>query len=67
METEAARLDHGADGGLGRGAVRAQLGHPDTALRWVGWPASLHVLDVDILIYRIMRLFHGDECQGGKK
>ena len=63
METEAARLDHGADGGLGRGAVRAQLGHRDTALRWVG----LHVLDVDIMIYRIMRLLHGDECRGGKK
>ena len=25
------------------------------------------VLDVDILIYRIMRLLHGDQCQGGKK
>ena len=66
METEAARLDHGADGGLGRGAVRAQLGHRDTALRWVGLQACM-CWDVDILIYRIMRLLHGDECQGGKK
>ena len=35
MEAEAARLDPGPDRGLGRGALRAQLGHRDTALRWV--------------------------------